>query len=113
LVVGFGEGEESGWDDGGEVVLAAVLIAGVENVFDFFFEGDEPGGDVEADAGGLAGEILGIVLEHLELGGLAAFAGFVDGGGDEGPDAVNREWANEPFGQTIGDGWHPHGVFFL
>jgi len=100
-----GEGLFVGHDEGGdedEVGLGGAFGAGVEGVFDFFFEGDEPGGDVEADAGGLAGEGFGVVLEDFELGRVAAEAGFFDGRGDEGADAVDRQRANEAFGQAIG-----------
>src|SRR5262245_20972612 len=121
LLAGLVVGQQPGGDDGGEVVLGMAEGSFAESVFDLFFEGNQPGRNVETDAGGLAREILSVVLEDLELGtggivpvfvvgrlvathctavARAGGAGLGDGGGDEGPDPVDGQRPDEPLGQA-------------
>ena len=69
---------------------------------DFFFEGGQPIGQVEASAGRFAGEAGNFLLERGKRLVVAGARG-CDGGVDESADAVDREWPGKSFAQTFGD----------
>ena len=69
---------------------------------DFFFEGGEPVGQVEAGAGRLLGQAGDFLLQRGD-GFPVVGAGGGDGGADECPHAVDRQRPGEALAQPLGD----------
>ena len=80
------------------------------DLFDLVFQRAQPRRQIESNANGSSRKFVGFCFELFERGAKAIRFRIAHGGFDKRSHSVDRHRLDESFFDTIGDGWHSHGM---